>query len=75
MEGKKGTTTLSYPLIVTKDTEVMARFKVGDARGPNSDPVPVEVQNPGMLITSHTQLRVIMIYILVLMLIKFSFYK
>ena len=57
MKGKKGTTTLLYPLIVTKDTEVMARFKIGDARGPNSDPVPVEVQNPGMLITSHTQLK------------------
>ena len=53
MEGKKGTTSLSHTLIVTKDTEVMARFKFEDAKGPNSDPVAVEVQNSGMLIISH----------------------
>ena len=56
MEGTKGATNFSLPLNIAKDTEVMARFKIRDIRGPNSDPVYVDVQNPGMLIVSHRDL-------------------
>ena len=54
MEGNKGVTTLSHLLIVTKDSAVMACFKVGGVRDPNSNAVAVKVQHPDMLIISHT---------------------
>ena len=57
LEGKKGATTLSHSLIVTKDTEVMARFKVGDIRGPDSDAVAV-MQSSGIPLVSHKYLNV-----------------
>ena len=50
MEGMKGQTTFTHMLPVEKDTDVMARFRIGEVSGPDSDPVSVDVENPGMLI-------------------------
>ena len=54
MEGMKGQTSFTHMLHVERDTDVMARFRIGEISGPDSDPVTVDVENTGMLII-HTQ--------------------
>ena len=55
MEGMKGQTSFTHMLRVERNTDVMARFRIGEVSGPDSDPVTVDVENPGILIIIHTQ--------------------
>ena len=54
MEGEKGKETFQYTVRVHQDTELMARFKIGEVTGPESDAVTVDVTE-GMLIATHIQ--------------------
>ena len=49
--GEKGVVEFSRIITVNSDTEVRARFKIGDKVGPYSEPVTVDVETPGMLIS------------------------
>jgi len=55
VKGEKGKTSFSYNLEVYRNTEVQARFKIGDITGPESkEALTVNVETTGMLIISHT---------------------
>ena len=43
MEGEKGKQTFQHTVSVCRDTELMARFKIGEVTGPDSDTVFVDV--------------------------------
>ena len=43
MEGIKGQMTFTHMLAVERDTDVIARFRIGEVSGPDSDPVTVDV--------------------------------
>ena len=55
MEGEKGKETFQHRVSVHRDTELMARFKIGKVTGPESDAVTIDVTE-GMLIFTHIQL-------------------
>ena len=52
MEGEKGKESFQHTVSVHRDTELMARFKIGEVRGPESDAVTIDVTE-GMLIFTH----------------------
>ena len=52
MVGEKGKEIFQHIVIVRRDTEMMARFKIGEIRGPESDAVTINVTE-GMLIFSN----------------------
>ena len=52
MEGKKGKESFQHTVTVHRDTELMARFKIGEVTGPESDAVTIDVTE-GMLIFTH----------------------
>ena len=52
MEGEKGKEAFQHTVTVHQDTELMARFKIGEVIGPNSKPVTINVLE-GMLIFSN----------------------
>lgn len=62
MEGMRGQTTFTHMLPVERDTDVMARFRIGEIEGPDSDPVTVDVEDPGMLIIHAQPYRVDVMY-------------
>ena len=51
INGEKGVVQFIHTITVNRDTEVRARFKIGDKVGPYSEPVTVDVETPGMLIS------------------------
>ena len=51
INGEKGVLVFSCTITVNSDTEVRGRFKIGDKVGPYSEPVAVDVETPGMLIS------------------------
>ena len=51
MEGVKGKETFQHTVSVHNGTELMARFRIGEVIGPNSEPV-IDVPE-GMLIFSN----------------------
>lgn len=55
MEGEKGKESFQHTVRVHGDTELMARFKIGEVTGPDSDAVTVDVTE-GTLIFTHIQL-------------------
>ena len=59
MEGEKGKESFQYTVRVHQDTELMARFKIGEVTGPESDAVTVDVTE-GMLIFMHIQLDILL---------------
>ena len=52
MEGEKGKESFQRTVTVHRDTELMARFKIGEVTGPDSDAVTIDVTE-GMLIFTH----------------------
>ena len=54
MVGEKGKETFQHTVRVHRDTELMARFKIGEVTGPDSDAVIVDVTER-MLIVTHVQ--------------------
>ena len=52
MEGEKGKETFQHTVSVHNSTELMARFRIGEVIGPNSEPVTIDVPE-GMLIFSN----------------------
>ena len=52
MEGVKGKETFQHTVSVHKGTKLMARFRIGQVIGPNSEPVTIDVPE-GMLIFSN----------------------
>ena len=52
MEGVKGKETFQHTVSVHNSTELMARFRIGEVIGPNSEPVTIDVPE-GMLIFSN----------------------
>ena len=52
MEGEKGKEMFHHIITVHRDTELMARLKIGEVRGPESDAVTIDVTE-GMLIFTH----------------------
>ena len=52
MEGEKGKETFEHTVRVHQGIELMARFKIGEVTGPESDAVTVDVTE-GMLIVTH----------------------
>ena len=52
MEGEKGKESFQHTVTVHRDTELMARFKIGEVRGPESDAVTIDVTG-GMLRFTH----------------------
>ena len=49
--GEKGVVVFSRTITVNNDAELRARFKIGDKVGPYSEPVAIDVETPGMLIS------------------------
>ena len=54
MEGEKGKQTFQYTVRVHHNIEMMARFKIGEVTGPDSDTVIIDVTE-SMLIAIHVQ--------------------
>ena len=52
MEGEKGKESFQHTVTIYRDTDLMARFKIGEVRGPESDAVTIDVTE-GMLIFTH----------------------
>ena len=50
MEGEKGKQTFQHTVSVHKDTGLMARFKIGEITGPDSDAVTVDVTERTLII-------------------------
>ena len=46
MEGEKGKEAFQHTVTVHRDTELMARFKIGEVIGPKSEPVTIDVPKP-----------------------------
>ena len=64
MMGEKGKETFQHTVSVHRDTELMARFKIGEVTGPESDTVTIDVTE-GMLIFTHMQLSFYKISIMI----------
>jgi len=54
VEGEKGKASFSHNLKMYSNTDVMARFRIGNIVGPKSEVLTVTVETTGMLTISHT---------------------
>ena len=50
MEGEKGKETFHYTITVSKDTDLTARFEIGEVTGPHSEIVNIDVTEGSYII-------------------------
>jgi len=58
VEGEKGKASFSHTCKVYSNTDVMARFRIGNIAGPESEALTFTVETTSMLTISHTIMQI-----------------